>query len=140
MNDTILEALRLNNPQLCILSTVNEENKPESAVLVYMVRDDLSIILSTDQNSRKWKNLEKNTDVAISVGMTFTGVNLQIEGTARLVTEGEEFETLSNEYFSYHPEVKQYQSVDTKMILVNPKWVRINDYRQHPPKVDEVTL
>jgi general stress protein 26 len=102
-------------------------------VLVYTILDDFSVLVSTHKTSRKWINLQSNSHVALIFGGSFSGLNIQYEGTAELI-ESEEM------YFTAHPETKMYKSEDTAFIKITPTWLRINDYTKHPPEVTELSF
>lgn len=54
--------------RLAVLSTVNSNNKPESAVLEFGETDDFEIIFDTFSSTRKYKNLKQNNNVSLVIG------------------------------------------------------------------------
>ncbi|CAN5232062.1 hypothetical protein BH09PAT2_BH09PAT2_07710 [soil metagenome] len=140
METEILSFLKNNKPQLCVLSTVNETGKPECAVLAYVVLDDLSLIISTHSSTRKWENLANNKHVAATMGWDFVHPNVQYEGEAECMEQGSDYEWHQKTYFAVHPELKQFKSPNTVFIKVKPKWIRMTDLSQHPPKIAEIKL
>lgn len=140
MNPQVLQALRSAKPPLCVFSTVNDYDQPQSAVLAYVIRDDATVLLSTHSNTRKWANLKKNPKASIVFGVNFGVIGAQYEGSATLVDSGSEYENLKKEYFTTHPELEQYRSNDTAFIVMMPTWIRILDYTVSPPKTEEVKL
>ncbi len=137
---SLLTTLRAINPPLCVLSTSSLAGNPQSAVMAFAVQDDLSILISTHTNTRKWKNLEENNKAALVFGLSFGIKNVQAEGTAELLTAGEEFKKVDEFYFTAHPELKKYRKDDTCFMKITLTWVRTSDYAQTPPKVEERTL
>ena len=77
----------------------------------YAVLNDLTLILSTDKSSRKVKYLKENPKVALNFGLTFEELNIQYEGIAKLVEQGEEFKKCEDIYFSSHPESLEFKGV-----------------------------
>lgn len=139
MKDQAYKVIKDLNPQLCVLATC-DENKAHAAVLAYVVREDLSVLLSTDMATKKWKNIEKNPGVSLVFGVGFTSANVQYDGTAQLVSGGEERKKLSEEFFSVHPELQRFNTPTHGFIVVTPNWVRLSDYTKTPPQVDEQTI
>ena len=132
-----LISLQTSTHPLCVMSTVTVDNVSESSLLAYVVREDLSLRISTHTSTRKWKNLESNTAVSLVFGLAFGVVNVQYEGVARLITEPVEIKKYDEEYFSARPELKQYRVNDTGFIEITPRWVRTVDFTQTPPRVEE---
>jgi pyridoxamine 5'-phosphate oxidase-like protein len=64
-----------------VLSTVNENNSPEAALVGIAVTPDLEIVFDTLKTSRKYANLRANAAAAFVVGCT-GDKTLQYEGTA----------------------------------------------------------
>lgn len=141
MENQILDFLKTQSPALCVMSTANPEGKPQSAVLAYAVHDDLSIVISTHSNSRKWQNLQSNSKVAIVFGWDFTKPNIQYEGTATLIdnTHGEH-NAQEQFFYSQRPETEKFKNETTVYAVIKPTWVRLTDLSQHPAKVEEKTF
>ena len=140
MHDRILNALQKNRNGLCVAATIGEGGQPQSAVLAFAVLNDLSIILATSYKTRKWENLKKNPKIALSFGWSFSEPNLQYEGTAKLLENGDEFKELDKIYFEKHPEIMEFRDGKTVIIKVTPHWIRLSDYSVQPPKIDELSL
>ncbi|MBI3235875.1 MAG: pyridoxamine 5'-phosphate oxidase family protein [Bacteroidetes bacterium] len=84
--------------KFAVLSTVSEENKPESAVVGIAVTKDLKIFFDTVSTSRKYQNLLKIPSIAFVIGWD----------DARTV-QYEEWKDIA--YF-----------------CVEPKWIRYSDF------------
>ena len=115
--------------KLCVLATATPQGKPECAVLAYAVNSDLSLILSTHTTSRKWRNIKANKQVAITLGQSFSELYIQYEGTAELITEGEEFKRCEEIFFTANPQAKQFQNSETAFIKVTSTNETHNDVR-----------
>lgn len=141
MKDKILKFLKQKNPKLCVMTTCTSDGKPECAVMGFAVLDDLSLVLSTDKTSRKWKNLQDNPRVALVFGWSFEELNIQYEGTAERLESGETFHQAEEIYFSAHPEAVEFKGIpETVFIKITPLWLRLSDYSVTPPRIKEISL
>ncbi len=59
----------MNGQKLGVLSTVNAQGTPESALVGIAVTSDLEIIFDTVKTSRKYTNLVANSAAAFVVGL-----------------------------------------------------------------------
>ena len=108
-----------------VLSTVNQEGQPESAVVGFGETDDLELIFGTSQLSRKAKNISQNDRVAVVIGWTNEGT-LQYEGTARLLT-GSEAEKYAEIYYQKSPGSRRYRDdPNERYFLITPGWLRFS--------------
>ncbi len=137
---TILQYLKDKQPKLAVIATADVNKKPECAVMGYAITDILTIILSTHKNTRKVLNISENPQVAVTIGWTFTEVNIQIEGIAKIVVEGEHYNMTEAFFFSQNPHAKTFKTADTVFIEIKPTWIRKLDLLSHPPKIEEYTL
>ena len=121
-------------PRLCVISTVGK-TAPESAVMAYAVGEDLTIILATHTDSRKWKNIQHDPHVSLLFGWDFEGISIQYEGVATLVLDDRETEEF---YYKANPFLVQFRDQPgTAYIKVRPTWTRVTDYSFSPPKIVE---
>lgn len=61
MNEEIKTKIKsfLENHQLTVIATIDSDtNKPESAVIAFAEKEDLSLIFATSKTTRKYKNLQ----------------------------------------------------------------------------------
>ncbi len=141
MQQEIPEFLKNKDPKLCVIATASKSGKPECAVMGYTVLDDLTIILSTDNASRKWQNLQENPQVALTFGWSFEELNVQYDAVAKLITEGNALQECEAAYFANHPEAAEFKGLpETAYIKVIPYWLRLSDYTVEPPRIEEVKL
>lgn len=143
MSDTksiVLEFLKKRDLKLCVLSTASGDAQPESAVMRYAVKDDLTVVLSTQKNTRKCNNIVQNPSVSLVFGWSFTELNLQCSGVATLIEEGNQYDEWGKFYLTVNPEAAQYKSPNTVYIVVKLSWIRLTDFSGHPPKIEEITL
>lgn len=141
MKDEIFKFLKERNPKLCMMASSSPDGKPECAVMGYALLDNLSLILCTDNTSRKWKNLLSNPHVALVFGWSFEELNVQYEGTAELIESGEEFDKAKETYFAVHPEALEFKDLpETVYLKITPVWIRLSDYSVTPPRIEEFNL
>lgn len=140
MDKKVLEFLKNRPVKLCVLATSSKELQPWAAVLGYAVKDDLTIILSTHPTSRKWHNLKENNKVALVFGWEFSGLNIQCEGVAELIEQGEEYKHFDEFFFGQNPHAAKFKTPDTVFLKINLKWMRVTDFNKQPPTVKEQSL
>lgn len=140
MKDKLLGILRKADPKLAAVATATENGRPAIAVMEYAVRDDGTIIISTNQASHKWKNLTKNKEIALTVGWQFDRPHVQVGGDAELLA-GNQAKEVSELFFAANPEAKAFESPDSGYIVITPTWCRITEFKPGgPPAVAEGTL
>lgn len=127
-------------PKLGVLSTVGGNNKPESALLGYAVLENLTIIFTTSIKSRKWQNLLQNPYVALTIGQGFTESNVQYQGIATLITDGEKMKDVDKIFYSLRPDLLTFKSLDNGFIQITPAWIRFMDFTDGNHKTQEVTF
>jgi pyridoxine/pyridoxamine 5'-phosphate oxidase len=140
MEEKALAFLKTLKPGLCVFSTASSDGKPEAAVVGFAVQNDLSVIINTHLNTRKAQNVLKNNKVAVVFGWSFDGLNIQYEGVAKVVKEGEEYSRLNDIYYAQQPETKKFHGADSIYIAITPKWLRITDLTVHPWSSEEKML
>lgn len=127
-------------PKLCVLATSTKKAKPECSVLSYAVEDDLSIILSTHKSSRKCTYIKENSQVALVFGWAFNQPNIQYEGVASIIEEGEEYKEYEKLFFSANPYARVFKKPETIFIVVKPTWIRWTNFMHIPPEIKEINL
>lgn len=137
MEDLVRNFLKSKPEKLCVFSTVTKDGKPESSVVGYAIADDFTIIMSTKPTTRKISNLHENPHASFVTGWTFSEMNIQIDGTAQIVSEGDEYTSLEEFFFGQNPAALKFKSPDTVFIKFTPVWMRSLDPTSHPPKVEE---
>lgn len=127
----------MNGQKLGVLSTVNAQGTPESALVGIAVTSDLEIIFDTVKTSRKYTNLVANSAAAFVVGCT-GDATLQYEGTA-MELAGAEMERCKTVYFAQYPDGPARQSwPGICYFVLKPKWIRFSDYGETPALIEEV--
>ncbi len=115
---------------LAVISTVNLETlQPESALVAFTQTENLELIFQTQDDTKKFKNLEKNNKVAFVTGW-------EVENHISLQSEKEKYleifrakKTPCDDEFLLHPKSVLY--------LVTPTWIRLSDYSGEYPNIVE---
>lgn len=79
----------LKNKEIAVISTVSENNEPTAATILFSVDDDFNFYFITRRQTRKFKNLQINKNIAIVVGTELEPGTIQIQGEAQLLKENE---------------------------------------------------
>ena len=83
--DTVVEFLK--NNKIAVLATVSSEHIPDAALVYYIHDEKYTLFIATFQGSKKIKNIDSNTSVALVIGPEEREATLQIRGKARVVQE-----------------------------------------------------
>lgn len=123
----------------CVVSTVNNLSKPQSALVAFSETDDLEIVFATAEYTRKIINIKQNNNISIVIGLSGS-VSIQCEGFARVIPLGEAGEYAQNHY-KKQPGSKEYLNRPGEcFVVVKPNWFRYTDISSHPETVFEITL
>lgn len=129
----------INDRRHISLSTINSNDKPESAIVGFGQTDDFQIVFGTKDTSRKYKNLLNNPNVSVIIGWDHAGT-VQYEGVARKL-EGDEIDIYTEVHFSKHPNSRQYKDhPDEVYFLIEPKWLRFTEVAFDPWRITELTF
>jgi nitroimidazol reductase NimA-like FMN-containing flavoprotein (pyridoxamine 5'-phosphate oxidase superfamily) len=132
-NINILERFKvLNESQLhAVLSTLGNSG-PHLSLVAYAATHDLEgIIFATPKNTRKYKNILKNKNVAFLIDTRsnneddyLSAESLTITGTATIVRKGRRYLEMANALLEKHPNLKSFvNSENTRLVFI-----RISDY------------
>lgn len=127
----------LHQHQLGVISTVDPNGNPESAVVGFGETPELQLTFGTSINSRKVENMITNPNVAFVVGWD-ENITVQYEGTARLleVDEAKKYQEL---YAQKVPGSRKFRDDPTnRYYLVTPTWIRYSDLNQKPWQIFEL--
>ncbi|HVZ66982.1 MAG TPA: pyridoxamine 5'-phosphate oxidase family protein [Patescibacteria group bacterium] len=126
---------KLQSGTLCTISSVNAENKPESALVGYAMTDNLEIVIETLKTTRKYRNITARPHVSIVLYLGDEST-LQYEGEARILDDSEV--ELKNIYFSRNPEGKKWEASGSEVFfLITPKWMRYSNFAKEPREILE---
>lgn len=136
----LIQALQ-NHSKFCVLSTTSRDGKPESAVVAYAVQNDGTLVVSTTNTSRKYRNIKENNNVAFVTGWTFDEINIQLEGKAHLIEkENSEYAATDAFFFSVNPHAAKFKTEGTIFISIFPSWARVTDFQKNPHEKNELLL
>jgi len=132
--EEILNFIKQHN--LAVISTVNNINAPQSAVVEFGELNDLTIIIDTLKTSRKYINLQANDKVAVVIGWD-KDITIQIDGVAKEL-EGAELGLAQEAYFAKNPRARKWQTKpDIAYFAISPKWLRYSDVSKQPWQIEE---
>lgn len=141
LKDEILHHIKDRHIKKCVLATATKEGIPEAAIMGYAIEDDASIILATKRGTRKVKNLRENDQVALIFGTKLNEMNIQCNGTASIIEEGEkEYPKAKELFYAQDPQTLLFKPGETIFIKATINWARLIDYSAHPPTAQEGTL
>lgn len=120
-----------------VLSTVSQNNMPESAVVGFVVTPDLKLFFDTVSDSRKYKNLTLNSNISFVIGWD-NSLTLQYEGIAKIPNH-KELDNLLQTYLEVFPDgidrKKNWKNI--AYFCVEPKWIRYSDFNKALPSIEE---
>lgn len=123
-----------------VVSTVNEHGQPQAALVGFGETDDFQIIMGTSKNSRKYRNLQKNSKVGMVIGWDEEYITVQIDGTAREL-EKAEWDKYLETYHAKVPSAIHYsKKPDQTYFLITPSWVRYSDLSGEEELITEINL
>src|SRR3989344_4548100 len=114
----------LKKQQLMVISTINNEGKPESAVVSYSEYPSLEIVFGTFNDTRKYKNLKKNQNVSLVIGWgEKEKITLQYEGVAEEIKDKKELILCKKNHISKNPGSESFVNHPKERIFkIKPKW------------------
>lgn len=134
---TILSFIK--KQKLAVISTVNSNCMPESAVLEFGETEDLELIIDTFTSSRKYKNLQTNKNVSFVIGWD-DDITIQYAGIAEEV-KGDKAKKYQEAYWNKNPKAQRWETREgITYFKVTPKWIRYSDLNKDPWNVFEITL
>lgn len=131
----VLNALKKN--QFCVLSTVSTTAKPQVAVMSYTIKDSCTFLMSTEPVTRKVINITINNQASLLIGGLDGSSEIQIDGLVRFLDEPEATDA-KNYIFTIRPELKDYISLNHKIIEFKPNWLRYSDFSVSPAEIVEI--
>lgn len=125
----------LNSQPLATISTVNASGNPESALIGFGQKNDLTLIIGTDTSTRKFKNLKINPKVALAIGFGEEFITVQYEGEAENMPS-DELDEYNKLYFKKNPSAKKYESYPNQTYFkIRPVWIRYIDFNKEPEEL-----
>ena len=123
--------------RLAVLATTSEELQPEAAVVGIAVTPDLEIVFDTVRSSRKYRNLQMQSKVAIVIGMK-NEITTQYEGVA-VELRGAEDDGYREAYYAVFPDGRDRAATWEGLVhfVVKPRWIRYSNYND-PILIEEM--
>lgn len=107
-----------------VISSVNDQGKPQSALVGYSNNDKFEFLIGTSSLSRKYKNIITNN--AISLVVADLAGELQFEGAAELINDAEYQRLTSEEGFRGLPGYDHYRNDPNQVFFkITPTWIRL---------------
>lgn len=139
MNVTKDEILEFANKyEVCVVST-SADNMPESAIVGFVLTDEMEIIFNTYTTSRKYKNLTINPRVSVVIGFGDKLKTLQCEGVAQEL-EGHDEGSVMSKYRDHLGFFSRWKVKDMRYFKVRLTWARLSDFSEYPPKELEIKI
>ena len=140
MEEKVLDYLKAKQIKLCVLATASQDAHPWCAVLGYAITDDLKFILSTHKGSKKYRNIQQNSQVSLLVGWEFKGLYIQCEGKVESIEGGDAFKESEEFFVGQNPHAAKFKSDSTIFLKVTPKFMRVTNFDITPPQIEEIEL
>ncbi len=140
MTDSVIEILRNKPIKLCVLGTASSSGQPWCAVVAYAIEDNEKVIICTKKESRKWKNITENSKVALVFGFDMNETNIQCEGTATIIEQGDPYRECENVFYNVNPYAAKYKNEKTIFIMVKLTKGRISELKTFPPSMKEFNI
>jgi len=123
-------------------ASVSPSQRPQAAVVGFIVTDTFELFFDTTDSTRKVGNLRANRDVAFVVGSAAKGDErtVQYEGVAD-EPNSEELERLKEQYFQKFPDGRERVCwPGITYFRVRPRWLRFSDFGATPPEITEYSF
>lgn len=130
----ILEFLRKHI--LAVIATCHRNGTPEAATIDFSVLDNLEIVFSAFQETRKFTNLAERPGVAFVVGWD-DNITVQYEGEATRVPAAD-IEQYQQAFLSSVPADREFIERGAVMFKATPRWIRYSDFNKEPPELIEI--
>ncbi|MGB6482155.1 MAG: pyridoxamine 5'-phosphate oxidase family protein [Candidatus Acidiferrales bacterium] len=143
--DRLVEFMRAN--PLVTAAMISPDGAPQAAILGVAVSDQLELVFDTVDNSRKFRNVQRNGRVAVVFGAaggyksgSHDERTVQYEGIAD-VPSGEELKRVQEEiYFRQFPDGRERLKWEhITYVHVRPTWMRYSNYNVNPPEIVEIS-
>ena len=120
-----------------VISTVDENGAPCSAIVGFGQTRDLEIVIGTTNTSQKYQNLMADSRVAFVLGGA-TLETIQFQGTARELRP-DELDIVRQNYWTKNPRVEKYhEDPAERYFLLKPTWIRYSNVGVDPWDITEL--
>ena len=119
------------------IATVRDDGFPQATTVSYM-NDGLKIYFGTSADSQKATNIAKCDKVSLTINRPYDNWNeitgLSLGGTAALVEDPDEFNSVVQLMFKKFPQIQDYtptdDSVELALFRIDPTVVSLLDYQR----------
>lgn len=110
----------INRYEMCRMATVGN-GKPHLVPICYMFMDN-HFYLATDYDTKKYKNLLKNRNVALVIDIYQPNKAVVVEGEAEIIEEGKEFKEVYEKFYKKFKWVRDtpWKEKEAPFIKVKP--------------------
>ena len=132
-----------------VLSTVSESGAPQSSLIYYVVDEHFPLFIITTKESRKIKNILKNSKVSLVIYSEIPPIELQLEGTAEIVENPEKKNQMSERYLeisnknpdtlNWPPVMKLPNTEGFDFLKINIDWFKYSDFSETEGSITEGT-
>ncbi len=128
--EKILNFIRHHN--LCVVATVNSEQKPDIALMEFLIDQNLEIIVGTKKEYQKYKNLKNNPHTAIEIGF-YEDITIQYQGIAKEIPTTN-LESFQKNNVATRLKENKYLGIENDLVYfkITPTYIRYTDVSQGP--------
>lgn len=124
--------------ELCVFSTLDASGAPMSATVAFSVTVDGNLIVGTDENSRKSKNVDRDGHVAMTITDPNRRITVQLQGMAKKIPHDEFERTYEQEHYRLRPKSLPFRDEPGQChILITPYHIKHSDVGAKPWAVTE---
>lgn len=139
----------LEDHQCASLSSISPKGFPNSAIVYYGIDKKFNIFVAISTESRKFRNISKNNNVAMAFSSLVKEITVQMEGAAQEITRVKPnknavkiltkalkptiTQTIAHIWDPIPPILKM-ACCEIVLLKISPKWIRWADFSQPPSK------
>ncbi|MBS1500606.1 MAG: pyridoxamine 5'-phosphate oxidase family protein [Bacteroidetes bacterium] len=138
MKDIVYQVIR--QQKLAVVSSINSDGQPESALVGIAVSTSLEIIFDTVSSSRKYNNMISHPNVSLVIGWD-DETTVQYEGVARVLGDDANADDYREVYYAVWPDGRERAATWPGLvhIKITPKWIRYSNFNT-PVVIDELSF
>ena len=148
LSEKIISFLGTLKSRLGVISTVNQNGQPESALVYFAFDENLNIYLVTKDTTRKYKNIMENKKVSFVIATENPPQTLQLEGATSVHDNVGDQKHLYQELIglasskNFSAPITQIKDGGLQFIKISPTWIRFGNFevRKHGDIFEEITL
>lgn len=123
---------------LCVFSTLDATGAPMSATVAFSVTLDGKLIVGTDVNSRKSKNIDRDGRVAMTITDADDRKTVQLQGYAEKISEEVFAKKYETEHYRLRPQSLPFKDAPGQChILITPHHIKFSDVGSRPWAITE---